>query len=192
MLSKNEMLILSCFFPSLENKTTRELEIRSGLSHEPTYRILKGLVKEKCLVEKKVGKTNVYSFIKNEYSYLLFNHYSLSRKEAFLKKHKMIYSRVKEFCEEIKAESIILFGSYAKGTETEKSDIDLLAVSTKKNIEKVARTYQTKYNMVIRPVVIKPDDFKNIKKDNPEFYQDLTDFGIIIDGLEFFYKEVYQ
>jgi len=103
-----------------------------------------------------------------------------------------LHKRLKEFANSIKADSVILFGSYAKGTETKESDIDLLVVSDENSIEKTALTFKTKYNLSIKPVVIKPEDFKNIKTDNPSFYNDLLEFGIILDGTEFFFKEAYK
>jgi predicted nucleotidyltransferase len=92
----------------------------------------------------------------------------------------------------VKAECVVLFGSYAKGTETEKSDVDLLCVSNEKNIENVANIFKTKYALTIRPVVIRQSDFKNIKRDNETFYRDMVEFGIVLSGLEFFFKEVYR
>jgi len=193
MLSEKELSILSCFFPDLENRTSKELEKCSGLSHEPVFRILKNLVKERYLKEKKVGKTNVYEFVFTDETYLVFTYFVTKKLNKFKAKYKKVFKVIKEFAESIEDKAaIILFGSYAKGTETPESDIDLLVVSKNKNIPKIASIFKTKYALIIRPVVINPKDFKNIKKDNPAFYDDLINYGIIFDGFEFFFKEVYR
>lgn len=184
--------ILATFFPEVKEKTSKQIKIESGLSHEPTFRILKYFVKNKYLKEKKVGKTNVYEFIFNNESHLVFVYYMTNRIKNFKNNHPILLKRLSEFCGKIQAHSVVLFGSYAKGTETEKSDIDVLVVSDERNIEKTALTFRTKYNIAINPVVVKPNDFKNIKEENPAFYRDLVKFGIVLYGLDFFFKEVYK
>jgi hypothetical protein len=114
------------------------------------------------------------------------------RINRFKEKCKLLYKRLKEFVDLLDARSVILFGSYAKGTETKKSDIDIIVVSGQDKAEKLALTFKTKYSIKISPVVIKLSDFKNIKKDNEAFYKDLVRFGIVLDGLDFFFKEVYK
>ena len=66
------MEILSCFFPKLADLTAKEIETKSNLSHETTFRLLKKIIQEKHLKEKKVGKTNVYEFIKDDLTYHIF------------------------------------------------------------------------------------------------------------------------
>ena len=140
-----------------------------------------------------MGKANVYEFVKNEFAYQVFVHYVTKKRLLFKQKHNLLYKRLYEFIDEIKLkESVILFGSYAKGTETGKSDIDLLLITRNKNVEKIARMYETKYNITIRPVVVAPLDFKNIKRDNPAFWEDLIEHSIILDGVDFFFREVYK
>ncbi len=192
MLSHKQFEILVSFFPKLREKTSKEIELTVHLSHEPTFRILKSLVNSKYLKEKKVGKTNVYEFIFNDESYLVFAYFMTKKINEFKEKHFLLHKRLKEFINQIKADSVILFGSYAKGTQIKDSDIDILVISNAKNIEKIASTFRTKYNLTIKPIVIKRGDFKNIKRDNLTFYNDLIEFGIILEGIEFFFKEVYK
>ncbi len=193
MITQNEILILECFFPKLEDRTSKEIEIKSGFSHETTFRLLKGLVEKKHLKEKKIGKTNVYEFIKDESTYQVFVYHTTKRKLNFKEKHLLIYKRLYEFLNEIKLDGMaIVFGSFAKGTQTKDSDIDLLCVTNLKNIREVAQTFKTKYNLNIQAMVVKISDFKNIKIDNPLFWKDLIEYGIILDGLDYFFKEVYK
>lgn len=192
MLSEIEIKVLTCFFPTLEPRTVKEIENCSGYSHEPVFRVLKNLTKRKYLKEIKVGKTNMYEFIKKDDTLLIFIHYMTEKVNRFRLRHPLLYKRLKEFIDSIDADSAILFGSYAKGTETEKSDVDLLCVTSKINVEKKSAIFKTKYDITIRPVVIRPEDFSNIKKENEVFYNDLVEYGIVLEGLEFFFKEVYK
>ena len=193
MTTQNEIEILSCFFPKLADLTAKEIETKSGLSHETTFRLLKKLVQEKHLKEKKVGKTNVYEFLKDDLTYQIFVHYVTKRRLAFKEKHLLIYKRLCEFINEIFPDGpAIIFGSYAKNTETKNSDIDLLCVTTKNNVGKLAQEFKTKYDLNIQVLTVKPSDFKNIKRDNPVFWSDLIEYGIVLDGLDYYFKEVYK
>lgn len=193
MLTQNETEILSCFFPKLADLTAKEIELKTGLSHETTFRLLKKLMQEKHLKEKKVGKTNVYEFVKDDLTYQMFVHYVTKRRLAFKEKHLLIYKRLYEFLSELSPEGpAIIFGSYAKETETKKSDIDLLCVTTKNNSGKLAQEFKTRYDLNIQVLTVKPFDFKNIKRDNPVFWNDLIEYGIVLDGIDYYFKEVYK
>src|SRR3989344_3007288 len=165
MMTANEYKILACFFPKLKPLIAKILEKQTKLTHEPVYRTLKKLVKEKILSVKKIGQTNIYEINKSN-----------------------------EFLNEIQPQEFtILFGSYAKGKETPRSDIDLLVVATnRERIKTIAKTYKTKYNLVFSVIVITPNDFENIKKDNMVFWEDLVNYGIIFDGLDYFFRRVYR
>ncbi len=197
MLTQTEGKMLECFFPKLEDKTAKDIEAKSGFSHETTFRVLKGLVEKRLLKEKKVGKTNVYEFMKDkpEYTitYTIFVDFIGKRRSKFKEKHLLIHNRLYEFLNEIQLDgSAIIFGSFAKGTETKNSDIDLLCVTNKKKVGEIAQTFRTKYNLNIQVVVVKISDFKNIKMDNLAFWDDLIDHGIVLEGLDYFFKEVYR
>ena len=65
LLLQNEIEILICFLPTLGSLTSKQIEEKSGYSHESVFRILKGLVDKKCLFTKKIGKTNVYELVRD-------------------------------------------------------------------------------------------------------------------------------
>ncbi len=193
MINQNELKILVCFFPKLSSLTSKEIEAKSGFSHETTFRILKGLARNKYLVETKIGKTNVYELLKDrDLIHQVFVSYMTKKRLDFKEKHLLLYKRLYEFLNRLNLEgSAVIFGSYAKGTQTKNSDIDLLCVMNKKNIQSTVKIFRTKYNINIQPVVVRINDFKNIKKDNLQFWMDLIEYGIVLDGLDLFLKEVY-
>jgi len=193
LLLQNEIEILMCFFPRLEDFTSKQIEEKSGYSHESTFRILKGLVDKKCLIEKKVGKTNVYEFVKDrDIIYQGFTSYMTKKRLDFKQKHQLLYKRLYEFLNEVNPEGpAVIFGSFAKGTETKNSDVDILIVRNKNDIQNKVQVFKTQYNTNLQPVIVKTSDFKNIKKDNPQFWSDLIEYGVVLDGLDLFFKEAY-
>ena len=94
-----------------------------------------------------------------------------------------IMQSIKKYIEKIsqyyKIEAIILFGSYAKGTEDEDSDIDIAIISNDFNdiIEDGAKLIGLtwKIDTRIEPHPITTEDYKNVS--NP-FIREVVDTGI--------------
>jgi predicted nucleotidyltransferase len=99
---------------------------------------------------------------------------------------------LEEFIAKTKLEMVILFGSYSRNEETERSDIDVLCINGLSKAEKIALSLRHKYNLKIAPVIINKEDFKNIKLENPPLWKELLKFGIILKGYELFYDLVYR
>lgn len=87
---------------------------------------------------------------------------------------------VKAICEQYKVEAIILFGSYAKGTEHEDSDIDIAIVIDKfrdniidEEVEFMKIRKGIDYR--IEPHIIRIQDYKDI---STPFIKEIIDTGI--------------
>lgn len=87
---------------------------------------------------------------------------------------------VEKVCENYKVEAIILFGSYAKGTWHEDSDIDIAIITNdiknnifdeELNLVKLRRKIDTR----IEPHLIRVEDYKNIET---PLIQEIIDTGI--------------
>ena len=97
--------------------------------------------------------------------------------------NKDILNSINKFIEEIKKHynitAIILFGSYAKGTENEDSDIDIAIISNDFNdiIEDGAKLIGLtwKIDTRIEPHPIKTEDYQKVS--NP-FIREVVDTGI--------------
>ena len=157
MINENKMKILVLFFPKLSSLTSKEIEEKSNLSHETIFRLLKGLVKKRYLLEKQIGKTNLYEIIKDgDLTYPIFIDYMFNKKLIFKQKHLLLYKRIYEFIKEINPDGpSVIFGSYAKGTETKNSDVDILCVTNKKNIQNTVQAFKIKYNLNIQFIAVK-------------------------------------
>ncbi|WP_423792402.1 nucleotidyltransferase domain-containing protein [Methanocaldococcus indicus] len=89
--------------------------------------------------------------------------------------------------------SIVLFGSYAKGTATEYSDIDLLVIANNlpkrridryKIIKDIDLEFLKKYHITISPILIKPEELST-KSISPLIYGILTGYKVIYDKNNF-------
>ena len=169
MITKdNNLRIMELFFKfPYSSFHIRELARLTGLSSTGVIKIIKRLKKEKLLVSKK---SNNIEEIKPDFSgrfmlmKRLYNIYSLydSGLVEYIKKYYEM------------PQSIILFGSYSNGSDTEKSDIDIAIVSGKKNsadIEKFEHRLSRKINLHLI-------DIKNTPK---EFINSLAN-GIVLEG----------
>lgn len=188
----SEYIIMASFFPDANEKTIKELEGRSGYSYERVYNTLKSLEEKGIVTGRKIGKTLSYKInLGKDATEFAFVHFSIVKKAKFAEKYPNASKAMREFLNKVDAECIIVFGSYAKGDVRGESDMDILCVSGSENIEKIALSMRHKYNLRINPVLVKVEDFKNIKSENPEFWNDLIEFGIILKGYEFFYNYAY-
>jgi len=78
------------------------------------------------------------------------------------------------------ARRIILFGSYATGTFTAESDLDIFIVSERKNnMAEIIDQYQRKSGLDIRPLLKSQVEWMKLEKASPEFFDELN-HGIIL------------
>ena len=93
---------------------------------------------------------------------------------------EIVQKYVDKICENYKIEAIILFGSYAKGTNNENSDIDIAIITDdfkndifdeELNLMKLRRNIDTR----IEPHLIRIEDFKNAET---PFIKEVIDTGI--------------
>lgn len=196
-ISSLEGTIIASFFPEGEKMTIKEIGERLDdyYSYERLNSSLKSLVDKKIVKEEKIGKTLVYSLdLTNLYSEIMgFNAYTLQREVEFIKKHKAVYQAIKEIIGNPLIWGVILFGSYSKGLETKQSDIDIICISHKKaETEQFIESLRHKYNIKFTPIILPLHEFPNIRKENPELWNDLKLYGIAFKGDDYFYSWMYK
>jgi len=127
MLTKdNNLRIMKIFFENPEKRFyIRELAKMTGLSPPGVMKIVKKLEKEQLLVSKR-GKV-----VKNVFAADTEKFIQLKR---FYNVISLFNSGLIDFLrgEYEEPEAIVLFGSYAEGSDTSKSDIDVAVVTKKK------------------------------------------------------------
>lgn len=122
---------------------------------------------EDLLIIKKIGKSKVIRLNTNNEiitSYLAAASYE--EKKEFLKTQPIIKKIASDIKEE--REIVVLFGSYAKGTEKDKSDIDLLIINN--NGEKTISfsEYELLYKKEINAMFFTKKEFRLMLKNEEE------------------------
>jgi predicted transcriptional regulator len=190
-LSKTELDLLQSFFPEGKEITLKDILKRSGYSYEPIYRTLQELTKKGLITVKRFGKTLVYELnFKKIEARMAFYHYALERAKEFSKKNHPISTAMSELPED-KIDILAIFGSYAKGTQHEKSDVDVICVTSDNEIKRAISALTHTYGKEFSPVVLPKSEFAKIKSENKEFWHDLITYGIIFKGYDLFYYYAY-
>ena|SRR3989338_8998487 len=169
MITKdNNLKVMELFFKfPYTSFHIREIARLTGLSSTGVIKIIKKLKKEKLLLSKKA---NNMEEIKPDFNgrFLiikrLYNIYSIY--------DSGLIDYIKSYYE--MPQSIILFGSYSNGTDTEKSDIDIGVVSAKKEIPDFKK-FETRLSRKINLHLI---EIKNTPK---EFINSLAN-GVVLEG----------
>jgi|SRR3989344_556611 len=169
MITKdNNLRVIEVFFKNPGRSFhIRELSRITKLSSTGVIKIIKRLKNEDLLVSKKEKITEEIRPTFNDKFYVMkriYNIYSLY--------DIMLIKYLKDFYEE--PEAIILFGSYAKGLDTEKSDVDLCVITNKKDLPDLI-IFEEKIN---RKINIINSRINNLKK---TFKNSLAN-GIVLEG----------
>jgi len=169
MITKdNTLRVMGLFFNYPEKRFhLRELERLSGLSMPGVRKIVQKMEKENLLLSKKENVVKNYYAARNEKFISLKRAYNL---------YSIFTSGLLNFLKEIyeEPESIILFGSFSKGEDISKSDIDI-AIITRKRESTDLSAFEKKLGRKIRLYEIK------IEKAEPEFLNTLAN-GIVLYG----------
>jgi len=129
MLTKNQINILELFRKNIFlNESIRKIASMLKKSYSKIYESIKSLESQKIIEIKKVGGSNICSLKLNKESIAILSF--LDKQESFSKKIPNVNKLLefKEFLDDI----LVVAGSYAKGKQTKKSDIDV-ALITKDN-----------------------------------------------------------
>lgn len=146
----------------------REIARQTKL-HEPSVtRFLHALEKEQMLKSKKDGNLKKYSVKQSKRSYLIFASFDIERFEKLPSIRK---NAIKMYIDNLPEKPVfaVLFGSTAKGTYKEDSDIDILIITNDKVSTKEAEketdaltamkisTFQIVYKDFVRDLKMKED-----------------------------------
>ena len=89
----------------------------------------------------------------------------------------------------------LLFGSTARKSRAEKSDIDIFIIAGDKDeteIKRICNTINIKYNIKISPVVVSLNEFRKMLIERNDFTKNLINDKIILQGAEFFFNELIK
>jgi predicted nucleotidyltransferase len=149
----------------VKNHTMHELSKLLNIPYASFYRSVQKM--KDLLVTETIGKSKIIKL--NYVNPILRSHLAVASdeiKKEFLKKQSIIRKIVKEFDTK---DVVVLFGSYAKGKQHQKSDIDILIVNKDGKKSLSFSKYELLYKKTINPIFVTEKEFKkmlNAKEEN--------------------------
>jgi predicted nucleotidyltransferase len=195
---KLELKIIDLLAKNVERRfTINEMAKNLGEFYSFVHRIVDRLTKDGVIIKNKVGKSYICSLnLENEKTLALLQLAEIEKVKQFYAVNKGLKLILEDFVELIKSElknraAVVLFGSYAKGTATKESDIDILLISKGKiDVEKITREIYAKYGKEITPIVMTPNDFK--KQMEKALIKEIIKDHYILYGVENFINLVFR
>lgn len=163
----------------------RELARKVEASYGTVRTFLKELEEEKIVLAEEKSRTTLNSYNpENRHNQLILK-LLRTRIEDMVDSAERAAEKIEEETEDA---TVILFGSVAKGTATEKSDIDLLIlVPERKELEehirnKIARIEKkTRYS--ISPMIIEKERFEEELENGERFAEEVRNTGKTLRGI---------
>jgi predicted nucleotidyltransferase len=138
--------------PSAEQSQTYIIE-RLGIAKLSAIKWLRYLEKNKLILIRQVGRTNLYR---------------LNKESTIVKQTKVLYTLAKLVPKLPNVEAdIYLYGSASRGEDDEKSDIDILVIGKDRSvIDKIKNIDQR-----IKTSLFSPTAWSQIAREDPAFYE---------------------
>jgi predicted nucleotidyltransferase len=144
--------------------TMHELSQTLKIPYATFYRTIQEM--KGLLIIKNVGKSKTLKLNMTNpiiHSYLAIS--SDQEKEEFIQNNSLIRILEKDLGTK---DIVLLFGSYAKGTETKKSDIDIMVINKKGDKKISFSKHETLFDKEINPMFFKEREFILMLRDKEE------------------------
>jgi len=170
--SKTELTVLNYFLNNSDKEFhLREIARKLKISSSTSKTAIDSLCKKDLVKEKKLANLRLFRCNTDN---LIVKQLRITKNLQWLKEKKLI----KKIKEELNPSSIVLFGSFAKGTNTEKSDLDILVITNRK--DNLKEHFIDNYEMQI--ITMKAAEWaKKGEKKDPFYYEIIVD-GIVLYG----------
>lgn len=195
---KSKMDILKVFEILNSWKTIRQISDEIKLSYQPTYTYLKELNEQGFLNHKKEGNMHLYSLnLKNSRVVREISNNEFDKTHDFIENsNKKIKLALEEFIVHVQSNDVVrvvlLFGSTARKSRVEKSDVDIFAVGEDEKIKRFINTLNMKYNVKFSLVIVSLEEFRKMLVERNDFVQNLINEKIVLFGFEFFVNELIK
>ena len=188
-VNDTDLCILSLFTKGYDKEFyIREVERLLKVSSRTALVTLAKLEKIGILESKKKGKIKTYSIRKTTLSREFFILAEQYKKIQFLEENQLI-KEVLEKADEFMKGIVIVFGSYAKGTQKEDSDLDLFIVGTydEKEIKNAGKKYGIDINIKSYPLPLFEKEIHN-----DILLKEINENHILIKDAEGFVRRVVK
>ena len=160
------------------------------------------LIKKSIIGKKTVGNAHLCSLnLKNDETMPLVFEEEIRKRISFYSKHKVLKEYFSDFlkgAEQYSIHSVLLFGSYAKGAQTEKSDLDLLVINENKQFSNKAQNALNNAfrlsTLEINPIIISRKEFLQMLSNKAKLNigKEALKSHIIVYGVERFWEMVLE
>ena len=161
----NKLKIINCLGKNIGGRfTMNELSKTIEVPYATFHRTIQGM--RDLVSAENVGKAKTISLNKDNpaiRAYLTIS--SDEERKEFLEKHPIIRNLASELDTK---DIVILFGSYAKGSERDSSDIDLMIINKEGNRSISFLKYETIFKKHINPIFITRKEFIGMLKEKDE------------------------
>ncbi len=198
-LTKTSIEILAFLTSRIrESFTVRQIAQTIEKDYKITYTMTMRLAKQQYIsAEKKRPVT--YCKINLKGNFLLFAYIEGIRASRFFEKHKDIEILVDDLTSKISLPffTLILFGSYVKGTASQRSDLDVLLIvperSFEKEVESAIGSVQRVSPLGIHETVLTFSDFLDLlRQKKPNVAWEAIDNRIVPYGAEMLFKTLEE
>lgn len=196
LFGRGKEKILGCFYRNRSKELYfSEILREANLTQNTTLKHLNNLQKNRLIVSTKKTAHTFYKInVKNPHIYSIFSYFDYKRFNELPSSRKRA---IIEFLQILETKPIIalIFGSTAKKTFTEESDIDLMLVFNKKEEvdEKTIKDLEATTGFHIQTFIIDYTYFKEqILKEEDKVITHAIKTGFVMSGHNYFYKEVLR
>lgn len=194
---KIELKIIDFLSRNMDRKfTINEIAKSTGEYYSFVHRTVSRLVKEGIIVIIKAGRAYLCTLnLENEKALALLQLSEIEKRDDFYQRDKELGIMLEDFASSLEPKSsmlsIVLFGSYAKGSAAKESDIDILLLAKDGlNIEKASREIYAKYGKEINPIVMTANDFR--KQKGKALIKEIVSSHYVLYGADNFIKAVFK
>ena len=185
--------------------TILEISRQLKIGYRPAYNHISAMEKEKIIKVEIVGNAKKCTLnLENAKARHILEEVGILKTEELFKENQkfkivlesLIHKLTGRFISEI--HSIILFGSYAKGSATKSSDVDLLFIVTdlkginlRDGIERECASYHYSHNMKVSPLITDINEFKKmLESKDLNVGREVREYGVPVYGSEMFWRLV--
>ncbi|MFW6272238.1 MAG: nucleotidyltransferase domain-containing protein [bacterium] len=167
-----------------ESYTLHELSKQVKIPYTTLLRVVEELTDVTTIIVK--GKAKLIQIKWNDITTSMLVVASFEEKKEFLKKHPLI----KKISEQVQDVALV-FGSYAKGTQTKNSDIDLITINAKGEKSVSFSNLEILYDIKINPMFFTKKEFKLMLQDKEEnVVKQALKNHVLINGFKEFWEDV--
>ena len=198
-MNKFQARLLQLFDQNFNSESTiNQIAKKLGFDYAYANREINKLIKKDIVSKKTVGNSNLCSLnLKNDEAIVLIFDYEAGKKSVFYKKHKVLKVFFSDFLNKAKKEnihSLIVFGSYAKNTETSRSDMDIMIILEDKaqsdQFHKLINNVFKLSTLEINPIIVDRKEFIEMLANKAELNigKEAWKHHIILYGIERFWE----